>query len=202
MAIADDIHIRKEGKAGRITLTRPNALNALTFDMAMAIEAALIEWADDDAVALVIIDAAGDKAFCAGGDIQDLYEHGKAGDFDFGRKFWSDEYHLNALIADYEKPYVALMQGFVMGGGVGISCHGSHRIVCETTQIAMPECGIGLVPDVGGSFLLARAPWKFGEYLGLTGARIGRGDQCWSGLATHAASAAVRSGSGISAASN
>ena len=171
------------GRLGVITLDRPKALNALTYDMAMAIEKAMREWADDDAVALVVIDAEGDKAFCAGGDIQDLYEHGKAGDYDFGRKFWSDEYRLNALIAEYEKPYVALMQGFVMGGGVGISCHGSHRIVCETTQIAMPECGIGLVPDVGGSFLLARAPWKFGEYLGLTGARMNTADAIHAGFA-------------------
>ena len=183
MALADDIHIRVEGKAGRITLTRPQALNALTYEMAMAIEQALLEWAEDDTVALVVIDAQGDKAFCAGGDIQDLYEHGKAGDFEFGRKFWSDEYRLNERIADYEKPYVALMQGFVMGGGVGISCHGSHRIVCETTQIAMPECGIGLIPDVGGSFLLARAPWKFGEYLGLTGMRMNAADAIHAGFA-------------------
>lgn len=181
--MSHDIHIRKECRAGRITLTRPDALNALTWDMAMAIEAALADWRDDDEVALVIIDAEGEKAFCAGGDIQELYEHGKAGDFDFGRKFWSDEYRLNAAIADYEKPYIALMQGFVMGGGVGIACHGSHRIVCETTQIAMPECGIGLIPDVGGSFLLARAPWKFGEYLGLTGTRMNAADAIHAGFA-------------------
>ena len=183
MALSEDIRIRIEGKAGRITLTRPNALNALSYDMAIAIEQALLEWSDDDAVALVVIDADGEKAFCAGGDIQDLYEHGKAGDYAFGRKFWRDEYRMNALIADYDKPCVALMQGFVMGGGVGIGCHGSHRIVCETTQIAMPECGIGLVPDVGGSFLLARAPWKFGEYLGLTGTRMNAADAIHAGFA-------------------
>ncbi len=183
MPLSDDIHIRKEGRAGRITLTRPKALNALTWDMAMAIEQALTEWSGDDSVALVVIDAEGDKAFCAGGDVQELYEHGMAGDYDYGRKFWTDEYRLNAMIADYEKPYVALMQGFVMGGGVGIACHGSHRIVCETTQIAMPECGIGLVPDVGGSFLLARSPWKFGEYLGLTGTRMATADAIHAGFA-------------------
>ena len=171
-----EIHIRKEGRTGRITLDRPKALNALTYEMALAIEAALDQWRDDDAVALVIIDAVGDKAFCAGGDIQKLYDTGRAGDFAYGRRFWADEYRLNAKIAEYPKPYVALMQGFVMGGGVGISCHGSHRIVCESTQIAMPECGIGLVPDVGGSLLLARAPGRLGEYLGCTGSRMGPDD--------------------------
>lgn len=183
MALADDIHIRVQGRAGRITLTRPEALNALTYEMALAIEQALMDWRDDDAVFLVVIDAEGDRAFCAGGDIEDLYNSGKAGDFDFGRKFWSDEYRLNALIAGYPKPYVALMQGFVMGGGVGISCHGSHRIVCETTQIAMPECGIGLVPDVGGSRLLALAPGHAGEYLGTTGARMDAADAIHAGFA-------------------
>lgn len=183
MADQAEVHIRKEGRAGRITLDRPKALNALTYDMALAIEAALDQWRDDAAVDLVIIDALGDKAFCAGGDIQKLYDTGHAGDFTYGRAFWADEYRLNAKIAEYPKPYVALMQGFVMGGGVGISCHGSHRIVCESTQIAMPECGIGLVPDVGGSLLLARAPGRLGEYLGCTGSRMGPGDAIYAGFA-------------------
>jgi len=174
--MSDDIHIRKEGRAGRITLTRPKALNALSYEMCGAIEAALDTWHDDNEVALVLIDAEGDRAFCAGGDIQQLYDTGRAGDFGYGRRFWADEYRLNAKIARYPKPYIALMQGFVMGGGVGISCHGSHRVVCESTQVAMPECGIGLVPDVGGSLLLARAPGRMGEYLGTTGARMTMGD--------------------------
>ncbi|MFU8778262.1 MAG: enoyl-CoA hydratase/isomerase family protein [Roseovarius sp.] len=178
-----DIHIRKEGRAGRITLTRPKALNALSYEMATAIEAALDDWRVDDEVALVLIDATGDKAFCAGGDIQQLYDSGRAGDFAFGRRFWADEYRLNAKIAGYPKPYVALMQGFVMGGGVGISCHGSHRVTCESTQIAMPECGIGLVPDVGGSLILARAPGRLGEYLGTTGTRMGPDDAIHAGFA-------------------
>lgn len=181
--MSDDIHIRKEGRAGRITLTRPKALNALSYDMAMAIETALDDWRGDDEVALVLIDATGDKAFCAGGDIQQLYDTGRAGDFTYGQRFWADEYRLNARIAEYPKPYVALMQGFVMGGGVGISCHGSHRVTCESTQIAMPECGIGLVPDVGGSLLLARAPGRLGEYLGATGARMGPDDAICAGFA-------------------
>lgn len=178
-----DIHIRKEGRAGRITLTRPKALNALSYDMATAIEAALDDWRSDDDVALILIDATGDKAFCAGGDIQQLYDTGRAGDYGFGRRFWADEYRLNAKIAHYPKPYVALMQGFVMGGGVGISCHGSHRVTCESTQIAMPECGIGLVPDVGGSLILARAPGRLGEYLGTTGSRMGPDDAIHAGFA-------------------
>ncbi|WP_297780862.1 enoyl-CoA hydratase/isomerase family protein [uncultured Roseovarius sp.] len=178
-----DISIRKEGRAGRITLTRPKALNALSYDMATAIETALDDWRTDDEVALILIDATGDKAFCAGGDIQQLYDTGRAGDFAFGRRFWADEYRLNAKIAGYPKPYIALMQGFVMGGGVGISCHGSHRITCESTQIAMPECGIGLVPDVGGSLILACAPGRLGEYLGTTGTRMGPDDAIHAGFA-------------------
>ena len=179
----NDIHIRTQGHAGRITLTRPKALNAMSYDMCLAIEAALDAWRDDDAVKLVIIDAEGDKGFCAGGDIQQLYDTGRAGDFAYGQRFWADEYRLNAKIAEYSKPYVALMQGFTMGGGVGISCHGSHRIVCETSQIAMPEVGIGLVPDVGGSLLLAQAPGRLGEYLGTTAARMGPADAIHAGFA-------------------
>jgi enoyl-CoA hydratase len=164
--------IRIEGRAGRITLNRPAALNALTHAMALDIEKALDAWATDNTVGLVVIDAVGDKAFCAGGDIQDLYRTGRAGDFDYGRRFWSDEYRLNAKIAFYPKPYVALMDGIVMGGGVGISAHGSHRVVTERTMLAMPECGIGLIPDVGGSFILGDAPGRLGLYLGLTGTRL------------------------------
>lgn len=181
--MSTDIHIRKEGRAGRITLTRPKTLNALSYDMATAIEAALEDWRSDDDVALILVDATGDKAFCAGGDIQQLYDTGRAGDYGFGRRFWADEYRLNARIARYPKPYVALMQGFVMGGGVGISCHGSQRVTCESTQIAMPECGIGLVPDVGGSLILARAPGRLGEYLGTTGSRMGPDDAIHAGFA-------------------
>ena len=174
--MSDDIHIRIEGRAGRITLNRPKALNALSYDMCLAIEAALDAWAGDDAVALVLIDALGERAFCAGGDIQEMYETGTAGDFDYGRRFWSDEYRMNAKMFRFPKPVVAFMQGFTMGGGVGVGCHGSHRIVGKSSQIAMPECGIGLIPDVGGTLLLARAPGRLGEYLGVTAARMGPGD--------------------------
>jgi len=180
-----DIHIRQIGKAGRITLNRPNALNALSYDMAMDIEKALDDWATDPSVALVIIDAAGDKAFCAGGDIQEMYDTASAGNYEYGRKFWRDEYRMNAKLYNFSKPYVAFMQGFTMGGGVGISCHGSHRIVCENSQIAMPECGIGLVPDVGGSLLLARAPGHLGAYLGCTAARMDAGNAIYGGFADY-----------------
>ena len=180
-----DIDIRVEGKIGRITLNRPKALNALTYDMITAIEGALDKWVNADEVALILIDAAGDKAFCAGGDIQEMYDTASAGDFEYGRKFWADEYRMNAKLANFPKPFIALMQGFTMGGGVGVSCHGSHRIVCETSQIAMPECAIGLVPDVGGSLLLAQAPGRLGEYLGTTTARMDAGDAIYAGFADY-----------------
>jgi enoyl-CoA hydratase len=178
-----DLDFRQEGRAGRITFTRPQALNALSHPMALAIEGALDRWRADPGVAVVLIDAEGARAFCAGGDIAAMYHAGRAGDFDAARRFWRDEYRMNAKIAAYPKPIVALMQGFVMGGGVGVGGHARHRVVGESTQVAMPECGIGLVPDVGGSWLLARAPGRAGEYLGLTGARMGPGDAIWAGFA-------------------
>lgn len=180
-----DINIRITGHAGRITLNRPRALNAMTYEMCMAIDAVLKTWRDDPAVSLVIIDAAGDKAFCAGGDIAELYDTGTKGNFDFGRTFWRDEYRLNADLFEYPKPVISLMQGFTMGGGVGIGCHGSHRIVGESSRIAMPECGIGLMPDVGGTFMLALAPGRMGEYLGMTAARMDAGDAIHAGFADH-----------------
>ncbi len=178
-----DISIRTVGVAGRITLTRPKALNAMTYDMCLAIEAALDRWRDDDAVQLVIIDAEGDRAFCSGGDIADLYASGRKGDFAYGQKFWADEYRLNAKIFNYSKPVVSFLQGFIMGGGVGIGCHGSHRIVGESSQIAMPEVGIGLIPDVGGTLMLALAPGRLGEYLGTTASRMGPSDAIFAGFA-------------------
>ena len=180
-----EIDIRIQGRAGRITLNRPGALNALTYEMVMAIDAALMDWAEDARVALVVIDAAGDRAFCAGGDIAEMYATGTAGDYAYGRKFWRDEYRMNARLAGFGKPVVTLMQGFTMGGGVGVGCHASHRVVGETSQIAMPECGIGLVPDVGGSMLLARAPGRMGAYFGTTGARMDAGDAITMGFADH-----------------
>lgn len=170
-----DISIRVEGRAGRITLQRPRALNAMTYDMCMAIDAGLRTWRDDRGVDVIVVDAEGDKAFCAGGDIAELYATGTRGDFDYGRRFWRDEYRMNAMMASYPKPIVTLMQGYTMGGGVGVGCHASHRIVGNSSRIAMPECGIGLVPDVGGSHLLARLETVvpgLGAYAGTTGLRL------------------------------
>lgn len=178
-----DIDIRKDGHAGRITLNRPKALNALTYDMCLAIEDALWDWRDDPTVKLVLIDAMGEKAFCAGGDIAEMYATGTAGDYAYGQRFWRDEYRMNALLSEYPKPVVSFLQGFTMGGGVGVGCHGSHRVVGDSSRIAMPECGIGLIPDVGGSYLLARAPGRVGEYLGLTADRMGPGDAIFVGFA-------------------
>ena len=180
-----DISIRKVGHAGRITLTRPKALNALTYEMMMAIDAALGDWADDPELALVVIDAEGDRAFCSGGDIAEMYATGTKGDYAYGRRFWRDEYRMNARLFEFPKPVVSLMQGFTMGGGVGVGCHGSHRIVGESSKIAMPECTIGLIPDVGGSLILARAPGRLGEYLGVTGDRMDAADAIHAGFADY-----------------
>lgn len=177
--------IRIQGRAGRITLTRSEALNALSYEMCLAVDQTLNDWRDNDDVKLIIIDAEGDKAFCAGGDIAEMYHTGTAGDFDYGRKFWRDEYRMNAKLAEYPKPIISLMHGFTMGGGVGLGGHVGARVVCESSQISMPECGIGFVPDVGGSYLLAKAPGRLGEYLGLTAARMGPGDAIHAGFADH-----------------
>lgn len=164
----EDVIIRREGRAGRITLNRPKALNAMTYDMMMRIWDALRAWALEPAVELVLLDGAGERGLCAGGDVRALYDSRLAGPA-FARKFWADEYRLNALIARYPKPYVAIQDGIVMGGGIGLSSHARHRIVTERSTLAMPETAIGLVPDVGGTWLLAHAPGALGAYLGLTG---------------------------------
>ncbi len=182
-----DISIRTEGRAGRITLTRPRALNALTYEMCLAVDAALTDWADDPAVQIVLIDAEGEKAFCAGGDIVEMYETGTAGNYDYGRQFWRDEYRMNARLATYPKPVASFLQGFTMGGGVGLGCHAPHRIVGESSQIAMPECGIGLVPDVGGSHILAKLNALHpgaGAWIGATGHRLRAGHALF-GFADH-----------------
>ncbi|MEM6729886.1 MAG: enoyl-CoA hydratase/isomerase family protein, partial [Pseudomonadota bacterium] len=182
-AMTADLMARVTGRAGHITLNRPKALNALTHQMCLDIETALDAWRDDDAIALILIDAEGERAFCAGGDIAKMYETGRAGDFSYGRQFWRDEYRLNAKLATYPKPIVTFLQGFTMGGGVGIGCHASHRIVGETSQISMPEVSIGLVPDVGGTLLLARAPGHCGEYLALTAERMDAASAIYAGFA-------------------
>ena len=180
-----DIHIRQTGAVGHITRNRPDALNALTYQMCLDIDAALKTWETDDSIAALLIDAMGDRAFCAGGDIAEMYTTGKAGDYAYGRRFWRDEYRMNARLFAFPKPVISFLQGFTMGGGVGVGCHGSHRIVCESSRIAMPECGIGLVPDVGGSLILARAPGRLGEYLGTTATRMGPADAILAGFADY-----------------
>lgn len=184
--IAAECLIRREGRAGRITLNRPEALNAMTFAMLSAIAAALSSWRSDPAIEVVILDGAGDRALCAGGDVISLYEASARGakpDAALAATFWRDEYRLNAAIKRYPKPYVAIMDGIVMGGGVGLSAHGRYRIVTEKTMVAMPETAIGLIPDVGGTWLLGHAQGRFGEYLGLTGARMDGADAIQAGFA-------------------
>lgn len=170
------------GHAGVITLNRPKALNALTLDMVRSMTAALTEWRDNDAVKLVVLRGEGDRALCAGGDIAMLYRAAEAGT-DEGATFWREEYDLNQLIADYPKPYVAIMNGIVLGGGVGVSAHGSHRIVTDDTRIGMPETGIGFIPDVGGTLLLAQAPDRLGYHLAYTAQHVGAAEAIGLGLA-------------------
>ncbi|MBU2982541.1 enoyl-CoA hydratase/isomerase family protein [Lentibacter algarum] len=178
-----EVLVRTQGRAGRITLNRPKALNAITYGMVKEIHAALERWRNDTAVEIVLIDAVGDKAFSAGGDIADLYNNGKQGDYAFGHQFWRDEYRMNFALQAYDKPIISFLQGFTMGGGMGVGCHGSHRVVGASSQIAMPECGIGLVPDVGGSLILANAPNALGAYFGITGARMNAANAILAGFA-------------------
>ncbi|KJK37267.1 3-hydroxyisobutyryl-CoA hydrolase [Streptomyces variegatus] len=173
------------GRVARITLNRPRALNALTHTMVRRIDEALIEWERDPAVETVVITGAGERGLCAGGDIRAIHDDARDGDGTASAAFWRDEYRLNARIARYPKPYVAVMDGIVMGGGVGVSAHGSVRVVTERSRVAMPETGIGFVPDVGGTYLLALAPGELGTHLALTGAQIGAADALLCGLADH-----------------
>jgi enoyl-CoA hydratase/carnithine racemase len=177
-----DVVVRAHGALRRITLNRPQALNAITLDMVDTMTALLRAWADDPAVGAILLDGAGGRAFAAGGDIRALYDAAKAGG-DLPEKFWATEYRLNVLIARYPKPVIALMDGVVMGGGVGLSAHASHRIVTERSSVAMPEVAIGYFPDVGACFLLARAPGFAGTYLALTGARAAAADAIFCSLA-------------------
>ena len=166
-----ELIVRREGAAGVIRLNRPKAINAMTLEMSLGIDAALDRFEADPAVALVLLEGAGERGLCAGGDIRGLYESSRVGG-DLGKVFWRQEYTMNARIARFPKPYVAFMDGLVMGGGVGLSAHGRHRIVTERTRLAMPEVGLGFFPDVGGTWLLSRSPGEIGTYFGLTGATM------------------------------
>jgi enoyl-CoA hydratase len=180
-----EIMFERRGAAGLITLNRPQALNAVTHAMVRTLRVQLDRWADDPAITRVVITAAGERAFSAGGDIRALYDLGKAGRHDEALQFWRDEYPLNVAIKNFRKPYVALIDGIVMGGGVGVSVHGSHRVAGDRFQFAMPEVGIGFFPDVGATWFLARLPGELGTYCGLTGERFGSADAVAAGLATH-----------------
>jgi enoyl-CoA hydratase len=185
MAGGSDILFERRGAAGIVTLNRPHALNAVTLDMVHALTAQLEAWARDDAVTRVLVTAAGDRAFCAGGDLRAVYNLGRAGRQDETLDFWRAEYPLNAMIKTYGKPYVALIDGIVMGGGVGISVHGSHRIAGNRFLFAMPEVGIGFFPDVGATWFLPRMPGEIGTYCALTGERLNAADAVTLGVATH-----------------
>jgi enoyl-CoA hydratase len=183
--VADgDVLVHVAGGVGRITLNRPKAINALTHDMVRTISAALTAWSGDTHVSSIAVDGAGDRGLCAGGDIRAIYQD-LLGDRSATLPFWADEYRLNAQISEVRIPYVAVMDGLVMGGGVGVSAHGSHRIVTERTKMAMPEVSIGLVPDVGGTYLLARAPGCSGLHAALTGHTLAAADAIYAGLADH-----------------
>lgn len=177
-----ELIVETTGHLGRIRLNRPEALNALTHDMVHAIGAALDGFLADDAVTAVLLTGEGDRGLCAGGDIRSLWGAPRATDGP-AMEFWRDEYRLNARIAGCAKPIIAFMDGFVMGGGMGISALARHRIVTERSRIAYPECGIGFVPDVGATWLLPRAPGQAGLWMGLTGRALGAADAIWMGLA-------------------
>src|SRR2546429_4367926 len=177
-----DLIARREGAAGVIRLNRPKTINAVTLEMFRDMDKALDEFESDPAVGLILLEGAGDRGLCAGGDIRALYESSKVKG-DLGKILWREEYILNARIAKFPKPYVAFMDGLVMGGGVGLSAHSSHRIVTEKTKLAMPEVGLGFFPDVGGTWLLSHSPGELGTYYGLSGQTMNGPDAIYAGFA-------------------
>jgi len=179
------VYFAVNGAVGEIYLDRPKALNALTLPMVDAIHHQMQAWENDPSVAVLTIEGTGDKAFCAGGDIRGLYDARKNNEPALLDAFYRREYLLNHYMAHYPKPCIALLDGIVMGGGVGVSVHGRYRVVTEKTMFAMPETGIGFFPDVGGGYFLPRCPGATGMYLGLTGARLGAADCLYTGIATH-----------------
>jgi enoyl-CoA hydratase len=180
--VEGDLIAQCEGSAGIIRLNRPKAINAVTLEMFRDIEKALDRFQADPEVAVIVLEGAGERGLCAGGDIRALWESSKVKG-DLGKILWREEYILNARIAKFPKPYVAFMDGIVMGGGVGLSAHGAHRVVTERTRLAMPEVGLGFFPDVGGTFLLSRAPGEIGTYFGLTGQTMNGPDAIYARFA-------------------
>jgi enoyl-CoA hydratase len=180
----DEVLTRVHDRVGFLTLNRPRAINSLTHGMVTAMDTMLSAWAEDDDVTAVVLDGAGERGLCAGGDVVALYYSAKADGVE-ARRFWFDEYRLNARIGRYPKPYVALMTGFVMGGGVGVSAHGNVRVVTDTSKVALPEVGIGFIPDVGSTYLLSRAPGSLGLHAALTGAPFTGADAIALGFADH-----------------
>lgn len=181
-----DVLFEKRGRLGLITLNRPRALNALDRGMCVAIGRQLGVWDEDEDIGVVAIAGAGDRAFCAGGDVVGVHDAGRAGPEEW-EGFFHDEYRMNHAIANYRKVFVALIDGIVMGGGVGVSIHAPYRVVTPKVMFAMPETAIGLIPDVGGTYALPRLPGQIGAWLGLTGARLGAADCVYAGIATHVA---------------
>src|SRR6516162_6504219 len=177
-----DLIVRREGSAGIIRLNRPQAINAVTLEMFRGVDKALDEFEADPDVVLILLEGAGDRGLCAGGDIRALYDSSRD-QGDLGKILWREEYILNARIAKFPKPYVAFMDGIVMGGGVGLSAHGAHRVVTERTKLAMPEVGLGFFPDVGGTWLLSHSPGEIGTYFGLTGQTMKGPDAIYAGFA-------------------
>jgi enoyl-CoA hydratase len=185
MRESDELLHKVQGGIGWITLNRPKALNALSLDMIRGLAQLLKEWETDSSVHTIFIQGAGEKAFCSGGDIRLVYEAKRKGDLETCDTFFREEYTLNAYIHNYSKPYIALIDGIAMGGGLGVSVNGDHRLVTERALLAMPETGIGFFPDVGATTFLNNAPGTAGLYLGLTGTRLKAEDAQWTGLATH-----------------
>ncbi len=177
------VRLLRDGVAGRIVIDRPERHNALTHAMVLAIDAALAGWSGDPEVAIVMVEGACPRAFCAGGDLRELAAAAAAGRPEAAAAFWRDEYRMVARLHEFPKPVIAFLHGFTMGGGVGLGCHADHRIAGESLSCAMPETAIGFVPDTGGSLLLARAPGRIGEYLALTAARMGAADAIHAGFA-------------------
>src|SRR5436309_5394421 len=180
--IEGDLVAWVEGFCGVIRLNRPKTINAVTLEMFRDVDKALDAFEADPAVAVILLEGAGERGLCAGGDIRALWESSKVNG-DLGKILWREEYILNARIKKFPKPYVAFMDGIVMGGGVGLSAHSSHRVVTDRTKLAMPEVGLGFFPDVGGTFLLSHAPGEVGTYFGLTGQTMNGPDAVYAGFA-------------------